>query len=120
MRKAQVEDAEATLAEAKQSYDRALVLTEKDFASAASRDTAEAAFQRAQAGVAVAKANVEVAEADLLTAETNFRKATIRSPIDGVVMSRAAEPGQTVLATGAGAFHHRGRSCLDAARGRCR
>jgi HlyD family secretion protein len=99
MRKAQVEDAEATLAESKQSYDRALALTEKDFASAASRDTAAAAYQRARAGVAVAKANVEVAEADLLTAETNLRKATIRSPINGVVMSRAVEPGQTVAAS---------------------
>ncbi len=41
----------------------------------------------------------QVAEADLLTAETNLKKATIRSPIDGVVMSRAVEPGQTVAAS---------------------
>jgi len=99
MRKAQVQDAEATLAESKQSYDRAQALTEKDFASAASRDQAEAAYQRAVAGVAVAKANVEVAEADLNTAETILKKATIRSPIDGVVMSRSVEPGQTVAAS---------------------
>jgi HlyD family secretion protein len=99
MRNAQVEDAEATLAESKQNYDRALKLTEKDFASAATRDQADAAYQRAQAGVAVAKANVQVADADLLTADTNLKKATIRSPINGVVMSRAVEPGQTVAAS---------------------
>jgi HlyD family secretion protein len=99
MRNAQVQDAEATLLETKQSYDRTLALTEKDFVSAASRDTAEATYQRALAGVAVAKANVEVAEADLLTADTNLKKATIRSPIDGVVMSRAVEPGQTVASS---------------------
>jgi HlyD family secretion protein len=99
MRNAQVQDAEATLLEARQSYDRTIALTEKDFVSAASRDTAEATYQRALAGVAVAKANVEVAEADLLTADTNLKKATIRSPIDGVVMSRAVEPGQTVASS---------------------
>ena len=99
MRNAQVQDAEATLAESKQNYDRALKLTEKDFASAATGDQAEADYQRAIAGVAVAKANVEVADADLLTAETNLKKATIRSPINGVVMNRAVEPGQTVAAS---------------------
>jgi HlyD family secretion protein len=99
MRNAQVQDAEATLAEAKQAYDRTLALTEKDFASAATREQTQADYQRAVAGVAVAKANVEVADADLLTAETNLKKATIRSPINGVVMSRAVEPGQTVAAS---------------------
>ncbi len=99
MRNAQVQDAEATLAEAKQNYDRTLALTAKDFASTATREQTQAAYQRAVAGVAVAKANVEVADADLLTAETNLKKATIRSPINGVVMSRTVEPGQTVAAS---------------------
>jgi HlyD family secretion protein len=40
-----------------------------------------------------------VANADLITAETNLQKATIRSPIDGVVLSRDVEPGQTVAAS---------------------
>ncbi len=99
MRNAQVQDAEATLAEAKQAYDRTLALTEKDFASAATREQTQAAYQRGVAGVAVAKANVEVADADLLTADTNLKKATIHSPINGVVMSRTVEPGQTVAAS---------------------
>ncbi len=99
MRNAQVQDADATLAEAKQAYDRALALTEKDFASAATREQAQATYQRAVAALAVAKANVDVAQADLLTAETNLKKATIRSPINGVVMSRSVEPGQTVAAS---------------------
>ncbi len=99
MRNAQVQDAEATLAEAKQSYDRTNTLTEKNYASTAARDSAEATYQRAVAGVAVAKANVAVAEADLLADETNLKKATIRSPIDGVVLTREVEPGQTVAAS---------------------
>jgi HlyD family secretion protein len=99
VKKAQRQEADATLAEAEQSFNRTQALTQKDFASQASREQAEAAYQRALAGVAVAKANVEVAEADLTTAETNLEKATIRSPIDGIVLSRNVEPGQTVAAS---------------------
>lgn len=99
VQKAQVQEAEATLAEAKQALDRTQALTEKSFASRATQETAEATYRRAVAALAVAKANVEVAEADLETARTNLRKATILSPIDGVVLSRSVEPGQTVAAS---------------------
>lgn len=99
MKNAQVQQAEATLSEAKQAYDRALALSKKEYTSEATRESAEATYQRALAGVAVAKGDVEVAEADLAADETNLRKATIRSPIDGVVMSRTVEPGQTVAAS---------------------
>lgn len=99
MRAAQQQDAAATLNEAELAYQRARALMERDFASQATRDSAEATYQRALAGVAVAKANVEVAEADLVTAETNLEKASIRAPIDGVVLVRSVEPGQTVAAS---------------------
>jgi len=99
VKNALVQQAEATLFEAKQSYDRTLALMEKDFVSQATRESAEATYRRALAGVAVAKGDVQVAEADLLTDEANLRKATIRSPINGVVMSRTVEPGQTVAAS---------------------
>lgn len=99
VREAERQEAEATLAEAEQSFKRTQALTEKDFASEASRETAEATYQRALAGVSVAKASVEVAKADLITAETNLKKASIRSPIGGVVLSRNVEPGQTVAAS---------------------
>lgn len=99
VKKAQLQQAEATLSEAKQSYERTLALMEKDYASRATRESSEAAYQRALAGIAVAKGDIEVAEAVLLTDETNLKKATIRSPIDGVVMSRTVEPGQTVAAS---------------------
>jgi len=99
VKQAQLQEAEATLVEAQKAYNRSLALTEKNFVSRASQETAEANQLRAQAGIAVAKANVEVAKADLLTAETNLKKATIRSPINGVVMSRTVDPGQTVAAS---------------------
>jgi HlyD family secretion protein len=96
---AQLQVAEATLAEAKQANDRTIALTAKDYASQAARDTAQATYQRALASVAVARADVDVAAADLSADETNLKKATIRSPIDGVVLSRTIEPGQTVAAS---------------------
>ncbi len=99
VRRAQLQEAQATLEEARLALERTRALSERDFASRATRESAEATHQRATAGVAVARANIEVAEADLLTAETNLAKATIRSPIDGVVMSRSVELGQTVAAS---------------------
>ncbi|MCB1464248.1 MAG: efflux RND transporter periplasmic adaptor subunit [Nitratireductor sp.] len=99
VKQAQLQEAEATLSEAQRAYQRSLALTEKSFVSRASQDTAEANQRRAEAGIEVAKANIEVARASLKTAETNLKKATIRSPIKGVVMSRSVEPGQTVAAS---------------------
>ncbi|WP_020395912.1 efflux RND transporter periplasmic adaptor subunit [Thiolinea disciformis] len=53
----------------------------------------------AQAQLETAKANVKQAEANLRSAKSNLEKATILSPIDGVVLSRAVEKGQTVAAS---------------------
>ena len=62
-------------------------------------DTAQAALQRALAAQASAQAAVAQAQAALSTGETNLAKASIRSPIDGVVLTRSIEPGQTVAAS---------------------
>jgi len=61
-------------------------------------ETAEAVQQRAVANAASARAEVVQAKATLKTDETNLAKATIRSPVDGVVLTRKVEPGQTVAA----------------------
>ena len=62
-------------------------------------ETAEAALARAVADEASAKAAVEEARAALRTTETDLTRASIRSPIDGVVLARSADPGQTVAAS---------------------
>jgi len=62
-------------------------------------DEAEAALARAQADEASALADVSEAKAELTFNETNLSKATIRSPIDGIVLLRRVEPGQTVAAS---------------------
>ena len=51
------------------------------------------------AALASARADVGVAEADLGLNETNLAKAGIRSPIDGVVLMRNVDPGQTVASS---------------------
>lgn len=67
--------------------------------SQAELETAEATVQRAIADQASARAAVEEARAALRSNETDLTKAFIRSPIDGVVLKRAVEPGQTVAAS---------------------
>ena len=67
--------------------------------SATELDTARAALARAEASEASANANVAVARATLSTDETNLTKASIRSPIDGVVLSRSVDPGNAVAAS---------------------
>ena len=99
VKQATAEQAEATLFETKQAFDRATALTEKEIVSRSSSDAASAVYRRAVAGVAVAKADVQAARADLAADETNLKKATIASPIDGIVMSRTVEAGQTVAAS---------------------
>ncbi|MEK7704224.1 MAG: efflux RND transporter periplasmic adaptor subunit [Myxococcota bacterium] len=61
-------------------------------------DAAEANLRRAQANEASARASVTQARANLQSDETNLGKASIRSPIDGVVLTRKIEPGQTIAA----------------------
>ena len=67
--------------------------------SASELDGARATLDRAMAAEASARANVAVARATLSTDETNLSKASIRSPIDGVVLSRSVEPGNAVAAS---------------------
>ena len=59
-------------------------------------DELEAAHARALAAIDVAEADVRLAEADVRSAETNLAKACICSPVDGVVLERNVDVGQTV------------------------
>jgi HlyD family secretion protein len=62
-------------------------------------DQARAQAKQSVANLAAAKAAVSSAEAQLSTDRTNLAKATIRSPVDGVILSRTIEPGQTVASS---------------------
>jgi HlyD family secretion protein len=62
-------------------------------------DSARATLERAQADEASARANVVEAQAGASSDATNLSKASIRSPIDGVVLSRTVDPGNAVAAS---------------------
>jgi HlyD family secretion protein len=91
--------AQATVTETAARAARSRDLASKNIASQQSLETDDAAAQRAVAAVASAKAQVTSAQASLKDAETARAKAAIRSPIDGMVIAREVDPGQTVAAT---------------------
>lgn len=97
--RARVADAEATVIEKQRDLVRKKLLADRQITSTQDLDLAQAAHDRAVAGVASARADVGVAEAELKLNETNLSKACICSPIDGVVLKRSAEPGQTVASS---------------------
>lgn len=97
-----VKQAEATLQEAKATLARQQELarlSHNRLPSKAEMDSAIATVSRAEADKASAEAAVAQAEASLNSDKTNLEKASIRSPIDGVVLSRSVDPGQTVAAS---------------------
>jgi len=67
--------------------------------AAAELDAARAAAERSDAQLASARAGVDQARATLSSHDNNLARASIRSPIDGVVLSRAVEPGNAVAAS---------------------
>jgi HlyD family secretion protein len=94
--------AQATVSEARAALSRYRQVAELSAGKVPSRsemDVAEANLERAEAEAASARASVVQARANLRSDETNLTKASIRSPIDGVVLSRKVEPGQTVAAS---------------------
>jgi len=62
-------------------------------------DAAQAALHRAKATEATARAQVSQAQATLEADETDLAKTVIHSPINGIVLTRNVEPGQTVAAS---------------------
>ena len=96
---AQIGQAQTTLTEAGQSLSRAQQLFNRGMASRQVLDTALAARDRASAAVAVAEANLAIAEADLKLQEADLQKSKIYAPIDGIVLTRSVDPGQTVASS---------------------
>jgi RND family efflux transporter MFP subunit len=81
----------AEAAEARQTFERARMLSDKGFAAPAALDSARAALQTAQARLAAAAADVRAASA-------RAREFTIRAPMAGVVLVRPIDNGQVVAA----------------------
>lgn len=101
-RKAETEQARATLAEAEAQLKRLQEvsrLSNGRVPSQTEMETAEATRARAAASLQAAAANVISARASLSSTMTNRNKAVIRAPVSGIVLSRQIEPGQTVAAS---------------------
>ncbi len=97
--KANLEKAGATLVDAKRTMDRNKELFSKNLVARSDLDTAETNYETANASVSAAKSQVAQAEAALNLAETNLRYTKIVSPVDGIVISRNVDVGQTVAAS---------------------
>lgn len=100
--RAKVLETEATIKEAENALDRLKIVRQRSGGKAVSEqdlDAAEATLARATANKAIAEAAVSQALATLDADETDLDKAQIRSPINGVVLVRSVEPGQTVAAS---------------------
>ena len=91
--------ARATADESRQKLSRAQELAKAGLLSKDDLDTAQATARRADADVGAAAAQTTVARASLDDARSALRKSSVVSPIDGIVLSRAVEPGQTVAAS---------------------
>ncbi|WP_417567023.1 efflux RND transporter periplasmic adaptor subunit [Marinobacter sp.] len=96
---ASVAEAEATLQESRVDERRVNALRERGTSAQAELDAAMAARKRAEAKLAYARASVRQADASVSQARTRLEKAVISSPIDGVVLQRSIEPGNTVAAS---------------------
>jgi len=100
--KARVLQAQATVEESRAQLGRLTRLRQVSKGADPSQhdiDAARAALKRALADRASAKADVAQAQAALESAEIDLAKSVIRSPVDGVVLERSVEPGQTVAAS---------------------
>src|SRR5580693_5537490 len=104
--RANLEKAKAGLVQTKADYDRAVGLTKEGVTSQQQLDLAKSNFDAANASVGAAAANITQAQAQVeqkkaavTVAQTNLDYTVIRSPIDGTVVARNVDVGQTVAAS---------------------
>lgn len=106
VQQAQVAQAQANLLDAQRDFTRKQQLVEKKFVSAAERDKAQTTLESAIAALQLARAQllngqtqVRQRQALLIQAQVDLQRTSIRSPVDGVVVKRSVDIGQTVAAS---------------------
>ena len=106
IRSAALRSAEAELALAEKTHARKSALVEKSMAPVAELDDAEEALVKAKAGLEsaraqlkAAQASVEQSEANVSQAKANLDYCTIVSPVNGIVIDRKVEEGETVVSS---------------------
>jgi HlyD family secretion protein len=96
---ANLQKAKVTLADAERTYVRSKKMLADGIISQSDFDVAETAVQSAKAAVAASEGTLSQTRGSLMQSKTNLRYSIIRSPVDGVVISRAIDVGQTVAAS---------------------
>lgn len=96
---ASLKQAQATLANAELDYARKADLGRQKLVAQSDVDLARAARDQARAQVNAAQASIRQQTASTQTTRVNLDRTVIRSPVDGVVLTRTIEPGQTVAAS---------------------
>jgi HlyD family secretion protein len=96
---ASLERSKVTLDNLKKKYERSLSLFEKNLISFEEKEAAEAAYLGAKADLQSSDARLAQAKSLLDSSKVDLAYATIRSPIDGIVINRLINIGQTVAAS---------------------
>ena len=96
---ASLRQAQAGLRNAQLDYNRKADLGRQQLVSKSDVDLARASLEQAQAQVNSAQAQIRQQTASTQTTRVNLQRTVIRSPVDGVVLTRTIEPGQTVAAS---------------------
>lgn len=97
--KANVEKAAVATFDAQRTFQRNKELFAQNFIARSDLDTAETNFKSAEAQQKVNQSQVQQAQAALKISETNLQYTRIISPVDGTVISRSVDVGQTVAAS---------------------
>ena len=97
--RAALRQAQASLRNADADFRRKQDLAARQLVSRSDLDLARAARDQAQAQVTAAQAQIRQQTASTQAIRVNLQRAVIRSPVDGVVLTRKIEPGQTVAAS---------------------
>jgi HlyD family secretion protein len=97
--RADVNRSESALELARLTRDRLKGLAKSSYIAQREYDEARISVARAEADLAASRAQLRLARTRLELAETNLAKAVIRSPINGVVLTRSIEPGNTVASS---------------------
>ena len=97
--RANLATAEAALRNAEDDYNRKAALAQQQLIARGDLDLARAARDQARAQVNAARAQITQQQASTETTRLNLHRTVIRSPVDGVVLTRSVEPGQTVAAS---------------------
>ncbi len=95
---ADLERLKVTLADTRQKLERAKALSEKNLLPRTELETAEVNVRSSEAQIRSSEAGLVQAKSQLHTAEVNREHTVITAPIDGIVIQRSVEPGQTVNA----------------------